>query len=146
MSLKIVATVFKTNRRSVGRSVKLLAEDCRVCKKSTWDTESLHSIWRRHLVSVTRQSNNVRFKKFLELKMVRGCESTWEVPYTFARFLLISRCQLLALVDERVLGQMNPDTAAFMFLAGLIKVSIHKQTCQIEVVVNAHRCVLQALL
>jgi len=74
--------------------------------------------------------------------MVRDCESTWEASCTFVQFLLISRRQLMALVEERVLGCMDPGTAAFMFFAGLIRVSMHKQTCQIEAVINAHRCIL----
>lgn len=78
--------------------------------------------------------------------MLRGCKSTWEVLCTFAQFLLLSRCQLLALAEERMLGPMNPGTAALLFLAGLIRVLVHKQTCQAEVAVSAHQCVLEALL
>lgn len=124
MSLKTEATV-QDKQRSVSRSVKLLAKDCRICKKNMWGTEPAQHL-KTTPMSVTRQTNNVRFKNFLELKMVRGCESTWEVPYSFTQFLLLSRCPLMALVEERVLGQMNPGTAAFLFLAGLIRVLMHK--------------------
>lgn len=33
LSLKMVATEFKANIRSVSKSVKLLAKDCLLCKK-----------------------------------------------------------------------------------------------------------------
>lgn len=57
-------------------SVNLLGKDRRTGRKSVWVPGSLHSVWKRCLLSVTGWTNNVSFLTSLQQKVLRGCEVT----------------------------------------------------------------------
>lgn len=92
-----------------------------------WVPESLHSIWRRCLLSVTRWTNDASLRKFHELKML----GAWEAPCVAAQHLPFSR-RLLTLLRR---GYSAASTQAWrlMFPTDAIRAS----RWHIKVVVGA---------